>query len=872
MKYFKSINKKIVIVIIHFFFVIILLFFIIIIATFTLKKTKNINNIINAKRSLFSNIDEKQKFEYICKGADSDLFSLYEKESYNYINIETSPIKNSTSLLLNYLEKKNEDVLKKYFFSFYFVIFLLFLDIAIIFLCIGLFCFLYNDKCYCHFNKLSQNICLKRIYMAVAISMYFLIIILNILILFQFYSLITQTNNTFCSLFKIVKHTFQGEEKNYKIKPKWIGIDSIKNLLEKTKIELDNIIDRNKDIYNILNKDIKNDFFTQLKDKNFVIYHLQNFCDLNKYEVTNPNPIDDKNISIFLYCEDILNLVQNEYNDNFSNYILQIEDIYNEMNSINSNKDIIEFTLDNAKNKIDSFVSVIRDIEIEYFNDLADIYDIIKKYLSTIFYILFIIFLIIEFIGFFCVSSLLCSNSKSCKKLLITILVIQMISLLIIIIFSAFFSFCNVLSEDISAIIKHSIFNDKNDINKTFFFSKYQYSIEGANICISGNGNLESYTQVDKGTESLTHFYSMLKIIKDNLNNLLNYKFILEKNETKFKISELDEKPYLSKYLVSHNNNGDLHYNNESYLSPETILENVLTLYTNDENNQNIGNNSYYANYIFVHSHNLCSSRYNLSYINITNCINDCYYEDGKKCMMLEDFPENNYFEGITIKHLGNIDEENDEFSSRLYNLDELTKEFKKRYYDIENGFKTSFRKLLNNSKQYLFESIEPKFIKMKNDINKIYKIFNDKINIIENLYEDVIGKNNTYLYSIFNCKYLKRDINIFLNQLEINLYRSFYVLASYSLSISFFSFLSILFSILVLKMIKVIEKEKDKNLETNDVNIFEKPHIKYLDEKYNIDTNLKSNENEKTGLKNISNNSNKKSDNNDNQKIAINK
>ena len=43
-------------------------------------------------------------------------------------------------------------------------------------------------------------------------------------------------------------------------------------------------------------------------------------------------------------------------------------------------------------------------------------------------------------------------------------------------------------------------------------------------------------------------------------------------------------------------------------------------------------------------------------------------------------------------------------------------------------------------------------------------------------------------------------------------------------------------------------------------------------DEKYNIDTNLKSNENEKTGLKNISNNSNKKSDNNDNQKIAINK
>jgi hypothetical protein len=240
--------------------------------------------------------------------------------------------------------------------------------------------------------------------------------------------------------------------------------------------------------------------------------------------------------------------------------------------------------------------------------------------------------------------------------------------------------------------------------------------------------------------------------------------------------------------------------------------------------------------------------------------------------MMLEDFPENNYFNGITIKHLGITNEEIEEYDSSLYNLDELTKEFKRRYYDLDNGFKTSFRKLLNNSKQYLFDIIEPKLNKMKNSIKEIYKIINEKINIIENLYEDVIGRNNIHLYNIFNCKYLKRDINIFLNQLEINLYRSLYVLASYSLSISFFSFLSILFSILILKINKVIEKEKEKNIETNIVNIFEKPDIKYLDEKYNIDTNLKSNENEKTGLKIINNISKKKNDNNDNIKSEINK
>ena len=877
MKYLKKIKKKIVLLIIQFFFVIFPLFFFIYFATFIFKKTKNNNDIINDKRILFSNIDEKLKFEYICKNVENDLFPLYEKESYNYINIKDSSIKKSTSLLLNYLEKKNEDDLKKYFYSFYFVIFLLFLDIAIIFIWIGLCCFLYNDKCYCHFNKVSQNICLKRIYMAVAISMYFLIIILNVNILFQFYSLITKTNNSFCSLFKIIDHTFHGEEKNYKIKPKWIGIDNIKNLLEKTKNELDNIIERNEEIYDILNNDVKNDFFFELKDIHFAAYHLQNFCDLNKFRVTNPNPIDDKNISIFLYCEDILNIVQNEYNDNFSYYISQIEDIYNQMNSINSNKDIIKFTLDNAQNKIDSFANIIKDIEIEYSSVLIDIYDIIHKYIVTIFYIFFIIFLIIEFLGFFCISSFLCSNSKSCKKLFFFILNIQMISLMIIILFSAFFSLCSVLLEDVSMIIKHSIFNEKNNINKTISFLKDQYDIEGANICISGNGNLKSYTLIDQGPQSLIHFYSMLKIIKDNLNNLLNYKLILEKNETNLKLNELDEKPYLAKYLVNQSNNGDLYYYNESYLSPEILLENILTLYTNVESNQNIGNNSYYANYIFVHSHDLCTSRYNLPYINVTNCKNDCHYLKGKNCMMLEDFPENNYFNGITIKHLGIINEEIEENDSSLYNLDELTKEFKRRYYDLDNGFKTSFRKLLNNSKQYLFDIIEPKFNKMKNSIKEIYKIINEKINIIENLYEDVIGRNNIHLYNIFNCKYLKRDINIFLNQLEINLYRSLYVLASYSLSISFFSFLSILFSILVLKINKVIEKEKEKekNLETNVVNIFEKPDIKYLDEKYNIDTNIKSNENEKTGLKNFNNKSKKKNDNNDNndnKKNEINK
>ena len=117
MKYFKHIKKKIVSIIIHFFCVIFPLFFFIYFAIFILKKTKNNTDIINDKRILFSSIDENQKFENICKNVENDLFSLYEKESYNYINIKASSLKKSTSLLL-YLKVSLDHLLafKKYIF------------------------------------------------------------------------------------------------------------------------------------------------------------------------------------------------------------------------------------------------------------------------------------------------------------------------------------------------------------------------------------------------------------------------------------------------------------------------------------------------------------------------------------------------------------------------------------------------------------------------------------------------------------------------------------------------------------------------------------------------------------------------------------
>ena len=874
MKILNIIKKKIFFIIKNFLIIIFLILSIYYIINIKYMKT-NINiNIINEKRELYTN-EQNQKTEFICENK-KDLFLLYEKETFDNININNISLKDSTSLLLNYLDNKNKTILKKYIFSFSFQIFLVIFDIIIVFMWIVFCCFLYNEKCYCLFNKKKQNKYFKNISLLISISMYFIVILLNIFILFQFYSLIQNFDKSICSLFKIFYHTYYGEEKNYKIRPKWTGINEIKDLLQRTKNNLTNIIDRNQEIYDLFNNEIKNNFYYELNNKFFINNHFHNFCDLENNKVNNPNPLSDRNISHFLYCFDLLNLVQNEYNDNFSDYILLIDDLYNKLNSIDINKDKIQFSLDNAQNKLDSFVKILRDIEVEYSNNLNYILEtIVHKYFIIIFYIFFILAILIYFSGFLAISSIACCKSKYCLKLYNLIWNFQMISLFITILLGAFFSLICVLIEDISMIIKYSIINDNMKINKTFSFSKSQYEIKGVNICIEGDGNLENYIQLNQGVDPLIHFYSMIKIIKDSLNNLINYKIILEKNEINLIFDELEEKPYLSKYQLIQLNKEDNSFNNESYLYPEAMLENILTKYTNDNNNQNIGNNSYYANYIFVYSNIFCNSTYNYTIINALECDNNCSYQKGKRCMILEDFPENNYFNGITIKNLDNINEENKDNYDNLYNLDELVKEFKKRYYDIDNGFKTSFKKLLNNSRQYLFKEIKPKYYKLKNTTIEILKIIDDKINIIRDIYEEVIGKNNTSLSNIFNCKYLKRDVNIFLNLLEINLYHSFIILIIYTLSISLCSFISILFSIFFLKLDKYLKNnistDKNKSInETKDINILEKPKIRTTDDKYSLDSNLKTNINEKTGLKksntNISNIKNVDNEKNNNK------
>ena len=780
------------------------------------------------QRKLFSGF-AKQKTEDICQKADKDLILSYESDSYFYIK-ENSSMKKSTSFLLNYVEDKEDSDLKSYIFSFYSQIILAALDILLIVIWILLCIFVSKDDYMdCLLKTRCVNKCLKNVFFIIAIAIYLVAVIMNIILLFNIHIFLQDINNSFCSFFKISYHTYNGEEYFYEIKPKWLGINQLKNLIQKTKDNLDKLTNQNKQINQKINEIKENKYF--ISDNNgFFEKYINEFCDLNKYKVPNPNPLNDSEISEFLYCSDILHLAESEYNETFNNSISEISEIYNILISIDNNMDKIEFSLEYAKNKLDSFVKIIKDMELEYFDNLAYLFEtVIRKYCIYIIYVFFILVLLLELGGLINMVVLRSCFSIYCNKIYNFIWNFQFFSVFLIFLISIFFDSMKIFVNDISSIMQSYYNNEEIKENRTFYNT--QYDLEGMNKCIIGDGDLAQYMNLDKDAEPLSHFYSMINIIKNNLNFFKNYEINSEKNEVNITLDELEQKPFLAKYKLLGDN---------KIINAEEDLEKYLNLYTNNKENQDLKNNDYYANYFFVYDKIFCKSNYKL----LSNNNEEFnFYKKGKNCMILEDFPSNNnYFKSISTKNM----EQN-------YDLDDLVNKYKERYYN-NGGFESSFQKMIQNSKYYLENKLNKESNKIKKDLISIYEILDNKINIIHDLYKSILKQNSTDLFSAFNCGYLKRDYFIFLDQLDNNLNHSLNNFSIYCFILAFFSFLSILLSLISIKVTKVERKYNEELFKVKEKSekheISEKPKIRSIHEKFNYDEGAKSSTNEKSGLK----------------------
>ena len=794
------------------------------------KQKNKLKEIFGTQRKLFSGF-EKQKTEDICQKADNDLILLYNSDSYLYVN-DNNELKKSTTYLLNYAENKNFIDLKNYILSFYAQIILAIIDIFLVVIWVLICIFISRDKenyMKCLLNIRCAKNCLKNIFSFSSMSMYFIIIVINVIILINIPFFLQDINNSFCSLFKISYHTFNGEEKFYDIRPKWTGINQIKNLIQKTKENISKLTNQNHQINQKI-KEIKKRKYFNPDNNNFIESYINEFCNLKEFKIPNPNPFNNDEISEFLYCSDILYLVEKEYNETFNNNIIELVDIYNILVSIDNNMNEIKFSFDNAKNKLDSFVKIITDMEVEYFNDLVYIFEnIIRKYLIYTIYVLFTLVLLLEIVGFINLIILRSCYSLHCNKVYNFIWNFQFFSVVIIFLFAVFCSSLKIFISDVSLIIKS--FYDNNKVKENRTFSNTKYDMNGLNKCIIGNGDLANYMNLDKDTEQISHFYSTINIIKNNLNFFKNYEIISEKNETNAILNELENKTFLAKFKLLDDNN---------YVNAEEIIEKYMNIYTDNESNQNLKDNDYYSNYYFVFDKEFCKSNYTL--LSNNNEIND-FYKKGNNCMILKDFPSNNnYFKTLTIKN-----------NEQELGLNDLVNEFKKRYYNNE-GFETSFLKLLQNSRNYLETYISKESNKIKNDIIKLYEALDNKINLIHDLYKNILEQNSTDLYSAFNCRYLKRDFFIFLDQLDDNLTPTLKNLTIYCFILSSFSFFSILFGVLYLKINDIERKFNEELFKSEEKSgkkeITEKPKMRSIHENLNLDEGPKSTTNEQSGLK----------------------
>ena len=95
-------------------------------------------------------------------------------------------MKKSTSYLLSYLENKNDMELKSYIFSFYAQIILLIFDVVLIIAWIVICYYFYKGSYLRCLRKIRiARKCLKTIFFFISISLYIIIVLMNIIILYH---------------------------------------------------------------------------------------------------------------------------------------------------------------------------------------------------------------------------------------------------------------------------------------------------------------------------------------------------------------------------------------------------------------------------------------------------------------------------------------------------------------------------------------------------------------------------------------------------------------------------------------------------------------------------------------------------------------
>ena len=725
---------------------------------------------------------DSQKVYEICKNSPKEVFNFYYNNSEFKLS-EKIEYKDNEEYIQNIItmldeKKKDSKKIKKYIVHILPYFFLLIITFLVPIFWIGcFFCFYCNWLCCCGYyqNNIGKNLFYLITIIFLLIGMIFAMLGLN-----RYEDVFISLNGVTCSLMQFVLELSDGQKKEEK--PKWDGINNIKDILTNTISSIKNskgqIFNEFESQMNDLDDEIDSwykkldDIYEEVK-KNYYSFEVDFNGSINHFYpeyILSYGPALEPNKILFASTLE------------FFNIYYYLKSTLSEFKTIIDDNIVIN-DLENAKNKLDDLLSQFNNFTDSIVDPWYDYQDKVVKYgkKASIFFFYYIIIENFLLMIFFTIN--VCMNKGIIFKIIIHFLWMTLGILIIVnMLLGSILTILGVVGKDFVSVLHFIVSSDNLKYEHPKIFSNGE-SLKYINTCMNGNGDLSSAFNFDIITLSLNEIIS-----------LRNY-FIMSKNE----IKDLKESNTISQYenylnIYKEKYLSDIYYIQETQIGDVEHLFNVNTIIKelndysiNQINNDNCilikdlysvnNSNSYYT--LISPSdptHNLGSDSLIYLYDDWTDSLIEKRYENENIC---EDKNNKNIKDIASnyMKFFNNIKEKNNNLISNIQ----------------------SFNKELNEKFKNIIENLKQSINSCNKIIDPIFEVFNN-----------IIGDSNN-IFSIMNCKFLSSDIKVTFTEIYIGLGKDIHNYGLLIFIIGVSEGFSIFGILIAMNLHKIIEDKKDK-------------------------------------------------------------
>lgn len=666
--------------------------------------------IILFNQNSIRNLLDKSKVSEICSKSESNIETYFYKSNFDY------PYDINENKWANYIidfirNEETEDFIKNYYKRVLpFLIFIV-LPVILIFFWFG-YCCCCCCPCCCCKQKGKENCC-RFFSFLVALIMNGIVIVGCVYGLATTKKFVSSMNGTTCVVMRTYFDVIEGD--NIQETPNWIGSKNIINVLHQ-------IIDKLDYINELINDLSENKVELDEEYNEYLHFQESKENEIKNYNVTNPN-VDGSNSNDKVKPIYINN--RDEKIKDLNSYLQTIVDSIGELTEnmeILKDKDNIEKTkseLYDAIDDIEDFVSKFTERE-DILNDWLDGQEKVNKYSKKAYYFFFILIAGLAIISLF-LSLFLVGQVCFCFPKLFLHIIWNLNQLLMILIFllGGILGIVGVLLTDGIDVFNYSISSDNLiESNDPILFTG-ENARDYINICFNDDGNIIDELEIK--TEEIDSLNSAFQSYS-NFSNLTSDSISQSFGE-------------FNQYYEDMKNNLSYMIYDESYYVYNDLLN--FDKFTDSENEHTHQNNSANQN---------------------QNPINDIWRfnnsNENKTYLIIQEYKEKNLENYEKCKLL----KEND---TSFTNLKQAADYYLNKFYNFYLDCDEQLNNIININKEYK--------IRLDN-ISTIaeYSLYNAKniTYILNDVFNKYIGNDNNIL-DILNCRFLQRDKNIILSELD---------------------------------------------------------------------------------------------------------